>query len=141
MIRRPPRSTLFPYTTLFRSVEAAAVPRYELRGVLLYAVEKAPDEHGLAFFGAAQGPAAERFLVAQRAGDRDHAVLMQREKVVARSCAPLAEREFGDVAVGDLRLDAVQQAQAGDVRHRLDIERENRRHSPAGRAPGSGEKR
>src|SRR3712207_8753220 len=30
MIRRPPRSTLFPYTTLFRSValEAAAAGRY-----------------------------------------------------------------------------------------------------------------
>src|SRR2546426_1803822 len=27
MIRRPPRSTLFPYTTLFRSVEHAAEPR------------------------------------------------------------------------------------------------------------------
>src|SRR5256885_10087916 len=27
MIRRPPRSTLFPYTTLFRSVLARAVPR------------------------------------------------------------------------------------------------------------------
>src|SRR5690242_21419531 len=26
MIRRPPRSTLFPYTTLFRSFESAAVP-------------------------------------------------------------------------------------------------------------------
>src|SRR2546422_5534933 len=26
MIRRPPRSTLFPYTTLFRSVEADSVP-------------------------------------------------------------------------------------------------------------------
>src|SRR5688572_31598853 len=26
MIRRPPRSTLFPYTTLFRSPWAAAVP-------------------------------------------------------------------------------------------------------------------
>src|SRR3712207_8342823 len=26
MIRRPPRSTLFPYTTLFRSVGAAGVP-------------------------------------------------------------------------------------------------------------------
>src|SRR2546430_7521783 len=26
MIRRPPRSTLFPYTTLFRSVEADADP-------------------------------------------------------------------------------------------------------------------
>src|SRR5439155_24933742 len=56
-----------------RKVKAAAVPRYELRGVLLYAVEKAPDEHGLAFFGAAQRPAAERILVAQRAGDRHHA--------------------------------------------------------------------
>src|SRR5437588_3741548 len=31
MIRRPPRSTLFPYTTLFRSVRAAA--RRDLRGV------------------------------------------------------------------------------------------------------------
>src|SRR5258708_8373157 len=27
MIRRPPRSTLFPYTTLFRSVLASPVPR------------------------------------------------------------------------------------------------------------------
>src|SRR3712207_9493198 len=27
MIRRPPRSTLFPYTTLFRSVEGDAVVR------------------------------------------------------------------------------------------------------------------
>src|SRR3712207_7166822 len=27
MIRRPPRSTLFPYTTLFRSVHRAARPR------------------------------------------------------------------------------------------------------------------
>src|SRR5256885_11204197 len=27
MIRRPPRSTLFPYTTLFRSRDRAGVPR------------------------------------------------------------------------------------------------------------------
>src|SRR3712207_8541850 len=32
MIRRPPRSTLFPYTTLFRSVHGAARPAY-LRGL------------------------------------------------------------------------------------------------------------
>src|SRR5256885_3662756 len=32
MIRRPPRSTLFPYTTLFRSVEAA-VPARDTREV------------------------------------------------------------------------------------------------------------
>src|SRR3989449_3644524 len=29
MIRRPPRSTLFPYTTLFRSSELRAAPRLE----------------------------------------------------------------------------------------------------------------
>src|SRR3712207_7439906 len=28
MIRRPPRSTLFPYTTLFRSIQNSAVPVY-----------------------------------------------------------------------------------------------------------------
>src|SRR5256885_12210441 len=33
MIRRPPRSTLFPYTTLFRSLNA---PRADLRGALCY---------------------------------------------------------------------------------------------------------
>src|SRR5256885_13128084 len=31
MIRRPPRSTLFPYTTLFRSPDAAAGHRRALR--------------------------------------------------------------------------------------------------------------
>src|SRR5256885_7168767 len=31
MIRRPPRSTLFPYTTLFRSLGRAAVARVEVR--------------------------------------------------------------------------------------------------------------
>src|SRR2546430_12223424 len=36
MIRRPPRSTLFPYTTLFRSLEMATVPlRLDLRGLLV----------------------------------------------------------------------------------------------------------
>src|SRR5712664_4436444 len=37
MIRRPPRSTLFPYTTLFRSVPEEAV--------LLEPADVAPDRH------------------------------------------------------------------------------------------------
>src|SRR2546430_12592321 len=32
MIRRPPRSTLFPYTTLFRSVVRQALERLDVRG-------------------------------------------------------------------------------------------------------------
>src|SRR5256885_6835890 len=31
MIRRPPRSTLFPYTTLFRSLEAVGLPHSAAR--------------------------------------------------------------------------------------------------------------
>src|SRR5689334_23631579 len=34
MIRRPPRSTLFPYTTLFRSERAARIGRAALERVL-----------------------------------------------------------------------------------------------------------
>src|SRR5256885_8078258 len=45
MIRRPPRSTLFPYTTLFRSARAQQLPQFlvihvgavERRGQLLHA--------------------------------------------------------------------------------------------------------
>src|SRR5947208_13194203 len=33
MIRRPPRSTLFPYTTLFRSMQASASSTWSLRGL------------------------------------------------------------------------------------------------------------
>src|SRR2546422_9643840 len=38
MIRRPPRSTLFPYTTLFRSVRTLAPPA-ELQGVKALVVD------------------------------------------------------------------------------------------------------
>src|SRR2546425_11571864 len=52
MIRRPPRSTLFPYTTLFRSVEALAVRDFaDLGDDLVDRLERAPrdpraDEQG-----------------------------------------------------------------------------------------------
>src|SRR5690348_17789745 len=38
MIRRPPRSTLFPYTTLFRSVEVEHVRRLPVRVRVLHRV-------------------------------------------------------------------------------------------------------
>src|SRR5256886_7366264 len=43
MIRRPPRSTLFPYTTLFRSVRSKStrlLRRRALRGTLAYREER-----------------------------------------------------------------------------------------------------
>src|SRR6516225_1577761 len=41
MIRRPPRSTLFPYTTLFRSTRAWPVCRSQIRSVLSSDVDTA----------------------------------------------------------------------------------------------------
>src|SRR5438445_5363385 len=66
MIRRPPTSTLFPYTTLFRSV---AVARDEfgqrVEGALGQLVEAADQ------FGAVLGEL--RLAVGQEFGDRDPA--------------------------------------------------------------------
>src|SRR3712207_7052423 len=36
MIRRPPRSTLFPYTTLFRSQKTRPIPQINLWGLRRY---------------------------------------------------------------------------------------------------------
>src|SRR5258708_39038063 len=69
MIRRPPRSTLFPYTTLFRSIDPARQPdrdrgRRPLRGhtdaaPLAEILRSAADGEGVI-----AGGQAERFTVA-----------------------------------------------------------------------------
>src|SRR3712207_8010425 len=46
MIRRPPRSTLFPYTTLFRSSEAGPLPLADAAG---------HDEHHVRAWSCRQG--------------------------------------------------------------------------------------
>src|SRR3712207_7735794 len=58
MIRRPPRSTLFPYTTLFRSVH-----RYSTEGAARAAIEDR-EVYG-AFVATPSGPSV---LVASAAG-------------------------------------------------------------------------
>src|SRR3712207_7905037 len=55
MIRRPPRSTLFPYTTLFRSEQAHQGRGVEHAGLGPAAVVDAPQVLGAALGGAAVG--------------------------------------------------------------------------------------
>src|SRR5215208_7859640 len=45
MIRRPPRSTLFPYTTLFRSLQLLGVYACLLEGAAPPAVRERSEEH------------------------------------------------------------------------------------------------
>src|SRR5258708_22860995 len=42
MIRRPPRSTLFPYTTLFRSAASTTIGTYALPAVLAHLARSHP---------------------------------------------------------------------------------------------------
>src|SRR2546426_2200441 len=61
MIRRPPRSTLFPYTTLFRSVDDDAVNRQAMRLLLeREGHEVVAVENGLEAIERL-GPASDRF--------------------------------------------------------------------------------
>src|SRR2546422_4546311 len=56
MIRRPPRSTLFPYTTLFRSLEQQVHVARDRGEDVVEVVRDAAGEpaHGLHFLGLAQ---------------------------------------------------------------------------------------
>src|SRR2546427_6422997 len=103
MIRRPPRSTLFPYTTLFRSQRAA--------GRL--------DAHGLAVFGLAVAQLAEdlhhaaHFLQGRRLGGQgrseEHTSELQSQSNLV--CRLLLEKKkihkkklfaLDDIAIGDI---------------------------------------
>src|SRR3712207_9040655 len=78
MIRRPPRSTLFPYTTLFRSGQRRRSPHVE-------PLERGADERGQA--------AMESELGADRARERARA-----RAVVAIGAAPVVEMSAAEAA-------------------------------------------
>src|SRR5229473_5796287 len=109
MIRRPPRSTLFPYTTLFRSRSSPPssldlswrVADRPQRGACPLGVDDEPegvdrvvslDEHGERL-----GPAAlESF--AGRVAEQAHLVHLQRQRRVASRQEVLGDPDEGTVA-------------------------------------------
>src|SRR3712207_8186022 len=86
MIRRPPRSTLFPYTTLFRSVATLTLRRpglsHALRTDLLAAVRGiAADESVRAVLLTGTGRA---FCVGQDRSEEHTSELQSRQYLVCR---------------------------------------------------------
>src|SRR2546427_7062135 len=67
MIRRPPRSTLFPYTTLFRSLRPPVPVGVVRRRGLPVRPDVRPGQEGGVPRGA-EGPRARRRLPVQRLG-------------------------------------------------------------------------
>src|SRR3712207_7280597 len=85
MIRRPPRSTLFPYTTLFRSgtreIAAAADEVAPPDEELVDTVRRLQDDgHGVLLVSAADGPA----LLAADRSEEHTSELQSRQYLVCR---------------------------------------------------------
>src|SRR3712207_7825799 len=79
MIRRPPRSTLFPYTTLFRSLPEADRPDHVLAD--------AQVDHGLFFIGKGQRVRIQRTVCLRQPGIRSEehtSELQSRQYLVCR---------------------------------------------------------
>src|SRR2546430_9413166 len=84
MIRRPPRSTLFPYTTLFRSPGARGSGRGALRAAILSAGLEAEDAR------AGREP-ARRLSAPHRARSEEHTSELQSQSNLV--CRLLLEKK------------------------------------------------
>src|SRR5256886_17010937 len=100
MIRRPPRSTLFPYTTLFRSPVAADAVEFEDRLDLLFEIDS---------FGCAQR--GERIGHKNRCG--------QNKMWFHSLCRADATVDAAGFLVNLLTHDGGEEIQTGQVAHRL----------------------
>src|SRR3712207_7567311 len=84
MIRRPPRSTLFPYTTLFRSVHSSDGEEYGFRGCFH---EVRPAElivQTFTFEGMPDGVALERMVFTDLRSEEHTSELQSRQYLVCR---------------------------------------------------------
>src|SRR5256885_12916413 len=75
MIRRPPRSTLFPYTTLFRSLDVSVVMPDHVHGIVV--IGKSPDQRNVGAQHAAPLHSPARPLSTRPARSEEHTSELQ----------------------------------------------------------------
>src|SRR5258708_10690176 len=88
MIRRPPRSTLFPYTTLFRSSELSAVEILSRRAATICAISSCVKYIGISTSGPDRWPRSEEHT--SELQSPDHLVcrlLLEKKKNHSRDVA------------------------------------------------------
>src|SRR2546427_3117052 len=84
MIRRPPRSTLFPYTTLFRSPGGASARADDRHGVRAQDGAAAQHGCGVARAGACGDPGADARRRARRRSEEHTSELQSQSNLVCR---------------------------------------------------------
>src|SRR2546430_12655975 len=98
MIRRPPRSTLFPYTTLFRSVDA---DEDDLRVGHEHVVRQTPDR--VAQRETGRPPVRDRSLDAQHRSEEHTSELQSQSNLVCRLL--LEKKKKNNQAHADQRIE------------------------------------
>src|SRR2546427_5654756 len=96
MIRRPPRSTLFPYTTLFRSVHAShsAGPKLRSIPVPCRGLRALPEQHP-----ADQLDPPAWFCLLEQAGDRKSTRLNSSHSQISYAVFCLKKKKISRCAV------------------------------------------
>src|SRR2546427_11855690 len=102
MIRRPPRSTLFPYTTLFRSLDLAGDPAH--------ARDTGSVAHGAQVLAHGLGPA----------GEENHTIVHRPDGDAAAGERPVGPQRLLD-PVADLGVGSLHQPLAGAADHLEDV--------------------
>src|SRR2546430_11256779 len=94
MIRRPPRSTLFPYTTLFRSLDGALVEAGVLAQEIAHRVGVVLSEHGRhgVFLG---GEFEQREIAVRAARSEEHTSELQSQSNLV--CRLLLEKKKNNI--------------------------------------------
>ena len=95
-----------------RQVEAAAVPGDELRRVLVDQVEEAADQLGFGIVGRSDRRDLEARAVAQRAGDGDDLLVVEREEIAAGLGAPPLREPVENRGVRKVRGNVVERGAA-----------------------------
>src|SRR2546427_8713123 len=94
MIRRPPRSTLFPYTTLFRSRLHVHDPR-PVAGQLGLADPAAPDHHELLVLRRRQQRSEEHTSELQSQSNLVCRLLLEKKKKITQECVQMMLVDLG----------------------------------------------
>src|SRR2546430_7360282 len=94
MIRRPPRSTLFPYTTLFRSIVTIRAPAESRIAFITHAVERACIAHCFSYSN--YEPSSGEFRVRVRKGSRSEEHTSELQSQSNLVCRLLLEKKKDD---------------------------------------------